>query len=254
MTNEELAIRIQAGEIECLTLLWEQVERFVIKKATQLAPLLANRGDMDLEDLIQTGYIAVANAAAAYNPESGSFLTLLAYHLKTQFAEATHYRSERQQRETNTVVFSLNQDLLDAEQITLEETIPDPGAAADLEEVEDDIFRAQLQAEMQDILHNMPSDMQELVRRRYWEGESLADIAAAQDKTLSRVWQLERNAINELRKPKYTKRLKPYFNFDYYRGAGLSTFKETGLSIQERYLIKNDQKTHSDLPPSGGNF
>ena len=33
MTNEEIAVRIQAGETELLPVLWEQVERFVSQMA-----------------------------------------------------------------------------------------------------------------------------------------------------------------------------------------------------------------------------
>ena len=97
MTNEELAVQIQAGEREQLPELWEQVHRLL---ALMFRRLLSQSPDnhtravsagITLEDLEQEGYFALLEAVDAYDPTSGyKFTAYLKYPVMKRFSLFTH--------------------------------------------------------------------------------------------------------------------------------------------------------------------
>ncbi len=78
MTNEQLVIRIRAGEDVSgnMLQLWQQVKAFIHTMAMRY------QGMADLEDLEQEGYLALYPAIDGYDPEKGVlFLTYAEYHI-----------------------------------------------------------------------------------------------------------------------------------------------------------------------------
>lgn len=78
MTNEQLVIRIKAGEdvSENMLQLWQRVKSFI--------HVLARRyqGMAELDDLEQEGYLALYPAIGGYDPQKGvKFLTYAEYHI-----------------------------------------------------------------------------------------------------------------------------------------------------------------------------
>ena len=65
MTNEELVRHIQAGEEEYMLQLWQQVRAFIHSIAVKY------RGCAEIEDLEQEGFLALYDAVAGYDPDSG---------------------------------------------------------------------------------------------------------------------------------------------------------------------------------------
>ncbi|MEY8356975.1 sigma-70 family RNA polymerase sigma factor [Lachnospiraceae bacterium 54-53] len=79
MTNEELVIRIKAGidPAENMLALYEQVKAFIHSVAWK------HRGQEEVEDLEQEGYLALYDAIDGYDPEAGcKFLTYAEYWIK----------------------------------------------------------------------------------------------------------------------------------------------------------------------------
>lgn len=78
MTNEQLAIRIKAGENveENMELLYEQTKNFIRSIAWQY------RAHEELEDLLQEGALALYDAVEGYEPQGNTFLSYAAYHIK----------------------------------------------------------------------------------------------------------------------------------------------------------------------------
>lgn len=68
-------------------------------------------------------------------------------------------------------------------------------------------------------------------------------ISQEQNVTRERVRQLEYKGIKEMRRPQNKNRLKPFIEFDYFGGTGLTTFRQTGMSVQERYLVRKEKST-----------
>ena len=79
MTNEQLVLRIQAGEDEAENMLqlWEQNQRFIWSIAVKFS------GYAEMDDLKQEGYIALCNAVRHYDPDQGStFIHYAAFWIK----------------------------------------------------------------------------------------------------------------------------------------------------------------------------
>ena len=96
MSNEELAARIQAGEQELLPQLWAQVRRFVCKMAHRRYFATNGLGGVELDDLIQSGFLAVVQAVEYFKPDGEyKFLTYLDVCLKNAFASAGGYRANK---------------------------------------------------------------------------------------------------------------------------------------------------------------
>lgn len=78
-TNEELVLSIQAGENqkEIMLQLWKQNKGFIAKLAQKY------QGYVDVEDLIQEGYIALYKAVEYYNQDEGiPFINYAAFWIK----------------------------------------------------------------------------------------------------------------------------------------------------------------------------
>lgn len=241
MSNEELVAVIQSGATERVRELWEQVERLVKWKANQIMTALDLRGSpcgVEFDDLVQSGYLAMVAAVDSYRPDKGAFTTWLIYHLKTAFAEATGYRTKSGQNEPLNNSFSLDKTIDDeADGATFGEFIPDPKATAIILSIEERLWREQLHEALEAALAELPEQSADVLRLRHYQGLSLADVGEIRGTTAERIRQMENKAIRQLRKPSIACHLRPFYDFDFYCGSGLGSFQRTGMSIQERYLV-----------------
>ena len=242
MSNEELVTVIQGGE-DRMGELWQQVERLVSWKANRIMTALNGRGGVEFDDLYQSGYPAMVAAVDSYKPEVGAFSTWFMLHLKTAFAEATGYRSNRQQRDPIHNAVSLDTPLTDdADSGDLMDVVADPAGAGRMEAVEEVIYRQQLHDALEEALEAIPEECGTVLRQRYYEGRTLSDLAEAQGVSMEMVRKRERDALRRLRSPKTACRLRPFYDFDFYCGTGLGAFRHTGMSIQERYLVIEEER------------
>lgn len=242
MSNEELVAEIQAGATERMGELWEQVAGLVKWKAKHIMSALDLRGNpcgVEFEDLYQSGYIAMVEAVHYYNPESGiAFSTCLINRLKTVFAEATGYRTQRGRNEPLNTAFSLDKPLADESDGSLfGDFIPDPKAAATMLSIEERLWQEQLQEALEAALASLPEKYADVLRLRYYQGLTLAEVGEIRGTAAERIRQMENKAIRQLQKPSIACHLRPFYDFDFYCGTGLGAFQHTGMSIQERYLV-----------------
>lgn len=246
MSNEELVAVIQAGAEERMGELWEQVKGLVAWKARHIMTALDLRGSpcgVELEDLMQSGYIAMVEAVHYYTPESGAaFSMCLINRLKTVFAEATGYRTKRGQNEPLNNSFSLDKTVDDESDGTpFGEFVPDPKAAATMLSIEEKLWREQLHEALEAALAALPEQSAEVLLLRHYQGLTLADVGQIRGTTPERIRQMENKAIRQLRKPSIACHLRPFYDFDFYCGTGLGAFQHTGMSIQERYLVLEEE-------------
>ena len=242
MSNEELVAAIQSGE-DRMGELWAQVEKLVMWKAHRVMTALDGRGGVEFDDLYQSGYPALVAAVDSYKPEHGLFSTWFMLHLKTAFADATGYRSKKQQQDPIHRATSLDMPLTDeTDSDDLMAITPDPVGMNGLEAAEEAIYRQQLHDALEAALDAIPEDCGEILRQRYYEGRTLADLAEVHGVTPERVRKKEYEAIRHLRRPKAACHLRPFYDFDFYCGTGLGAFQHTGMSIQERYLVIEEER------------
>ena len=247
MSNEELAKAIQEGNTDLLPVLWEQVERLVYWKANRVSRCLEGRGDVDKEDLVQAGFLAVVGAAETYKPENGAFSTWLFYYMRREFGRATGYQAGRKMDPAANAC-SLNLKLSDDDENSAEmmDLISDPRAGADMNAVEDHIFSCELHRTVEDLLRSLPDDQRRTLHLRYYDGMTYREAGEVCGQDAEEIRKLENKAMRTLRRPENAKHLKPYIDFDYFCGTGLGSFQHTGLSVQERYMITQENAMAAD--------
>lgn len=238
MSNEELVVRIQNGEADLMPVLWAQVEKFVCWRADRLWMALEGRADMELEDLYQCGYIALVEAVATYTPGSGSFSTWLAVYLKKEFVEATGYRTVRERMDPCKHAVSLSRPVGDnSDGLELADTVEDKSCQAAFDTLEEKMWRQQLHEITEEILADLPEAQEALLRGRFYEEKTLGKLADELGISPENVRIRIYKALETVRKSKQAKELLSFYDFDYYRETGLSSFRRTGASVQEIYMM-----------------
>lgn len=236
MSNEELAAAVQAGDREKLLPLWEQVERFISQQAGRRFRALGGFGGVTAEDLYQSGFLALVAAVDSFDPAAGmSFIGWLALALKTAFAEAAGYR----RRDPLNAAADLDAPISGADGLAVADTIEDPGAAQGFEEAERGIWLGQLHEALEWALQGLPEGQADVLRRRFYQRQTLSEISATDGVSLERVRQRETKALRAMRHPRITRQLRPFVT-PYYTGTGLAAFRRGG-SQPERLAIWREE-------------
>lgn len=238
MTNEELAIAIRNGNGSLAETLWKQVKGFVWKQAKRWALAWQGRKDFDIEDLVQSGYIAMIEAVQGFEPQSGSFLTLLNFCLLTEFSKVVGCRTKAQLQEPLNEAYSLDEPIKgkeDSDQFrTLADTIEteEPG----FEAIEEDDFRTHLAKAVRDAVAALPDQQRRTIEAHFLNGQSYKEIAEVLNVSQSRIGQVSKDGIKALRSGQHAPELSYYLYGDrnYYRRTGFTAWKQTRSSAVER--------------------
>ena len=199
---------------------------------------------VEFEDLCQSGYLAMVEAVESYDPAAGGmFSTWFMYHLKTAFAVATGYRTQKGRKEPLNNYLSLDTTLTDdADSDDLMDVVADPAGLQWRESLEESMWRKQLQEAVGAALSTVPEQYREILRLRYWEDMTLEDVGDLRGISKERVRQMENKGIRILRQPKTASQLYSFCDFDFYGGTGLGAFRYGGMSVQERYLVVEEER------------
>lgn len=236
MTNEELAAAVQAGDREKLLPLWEQVERFVAMQAGRRFRALGGFGGATEEDLYQSGFLALVAAVDSFNPAAGmSFIGWLALALKTAFAEAAGYR----RRDPLNNALGLNAPVPGTDDLAVADTVEDPEAAHGFEEAEREIWLGQLREALKAALETLPEIQADTLRRRFYLGQTLAEIGAQRMEAPETVRQQEAKALRALRRPGIMRPLRE-FAPSCYAGTGLAAFRRRGSQPEHLVILREE--------------
>lgn len=241
MSNEDLVLAIQNGE-DRMEELWQQTERLVRWKAKRIMTTLNGRGGVEFDDLYQSGYPALVEAVRTYRSEHGSFATWYMFFLKTAFAETGGYRTKAAHNEPLNRSFSLDAPISEDDDGTMIELIADPAGQQGQDNVEESLWHQQLHQAVETVFKELPPQYREVMEKRYFEGLSRDEVAEDLKVSSERIRQIEQKGIRILRKPGVVCHLKPFYEFDYYCGTGLSTYRRKGLSVQEQYMIIREEQ------------
>lgn len=285
MTNEQLVLRIQAGEnvAENMEQLYLQVKAFIHTIAWKY------RDSGEMEDLEQEGYLALYSAVDGYDPAAGAnFLTYAAYHIRQRMQRylqnngsclrlpvhcleslrryqrfCSNYRREHgceppERLSAAHLGLSLEQlenvkknaCLVNLSSLDSPVTGIDGGEDATLgeltasaENLEEDVLeriqQEQLRAVLWDCVDNLEGQQPEVIRMRYQENMTREQVGQCFGMTPEAARQTEAKALRELRKPRNSDRLRPYFEEERIRSMGLSgtgvgAFERTWTSATER--------------------
>lgn len=239
-----LVTAIQAGDTERLADLWEQVKRFVSMMANNRILLLGKAASVEFDDLYNSGFIAVARAAKSFDASTGySFISYLALHLKTAFAEAMGTRGDKQKRDPLHRATSIFSPLpyCDDEDLTYEDITADSKNQYDL--VEERLFTEQLHKALDQAISTLPSSEQIIIQSHYFEDKDFNTIASESNTSAEEVRNLNQDALRRLRKREAMNILHPYIEerTNYYMSVGPKEYQNTRTSAVEKITIIREQ-------------
>lgn len=237
MSNEEMVAMIQKGNNSLMLQLWENIYALVCKYANRFYTALEGRRGITIDDLKQTAYLALVDAVDSYKPGVAAFSTWYVIYLRKHFQEAAGLHGERKKNEPMDTATSLDTPLLDGEDITLADVVEDTEAACTLQSVEDRIWLDQLREVLGDMMMDMPEAYADTLYRRFWKDQTYSKAAEELGIAGQSVKLREYKGLQYLRQPKNRNKLRPFYDFNFYRGTGLGAYKQSGNSVQERYVI-----------------
>ena len=230
MTNEQLVIRIKAGEdvADHMEQLYSQVRRFIHVMARKF------HVEEELEDLEQEGYLALYDAIDGYDPDHGvKFLTYAEYWIRQRMQRYLQVNGSCMRLPVHCPVKGLD----GGEDATVGELVADP---ADLEaDVLDQVQHEQLCSVLWECVDSLEGRQPEVIRKRYQEGLTMAAIGADCGVTTETIRQMERKALRALRGGRNRKKLLPFMEI-YGRaltGNGVGRFNRTWTSSTERVAL-----------------
>ncbi len=243
MSNEELVKLIQKGERELLSELWEGVRGYIAKTARSYMVCYDGRYGVELDDLIQSGFIAMVNAAESYTPGDAKFLTWFTYHLKTAFAEAANRRTLGQKQNPLHSASSLYEPVDEEGDLLLIDTIPGDDA---FEEVEAKIYRQQLRADLEAILSTIPAQNADVLRQHFFEAKELTEIAKSEGVSTETISARKRRGLQNIRckiRTEQGAKLRSYIEerTNYYSGMGYMAFLYSQTSPIEQTVLKRQR-------------
>ena len=115
-----------------------------------------------------------------------------------------------------------------------------------IDDIIERIHREELHSAIEKELEEIPEREATVIRKRYFEGMTLKEAGKHIGVTPERVRQLEARALRKLRRPQAARRLNVYFTDGGaysagLRGTGLTSFKNSQSSSQERAIIRLEE-------------
>lgn len=208
MTNEELAVQIQAGEKELLIVLWKQIERLIIVMAKRYARREGIPAFIDVEDFKQCGYFAMLKAIEAFKAENGyKFTTYLKYAMINAARDMLGLRSGK--RRVSGITVSLNDHIGDEEDAELQDLVPD-----DSVKIGEDLEREEIKQAIWEEIEKLPQDQAYIVVQHWFKNKTYTDIAAKMGVSHFDVMKIVRRALQRMGR---SRRLYAVFCI-YYNG------------------------------------
>lgn len=245
-TNEELALRVKAGDNEAVAALWEQTKKLAYQFSNRFysrsMASCASAG-VTLEDVKQECFLVVLDAARAFDEAKGfKFTSYISFHAKNRFNALIGIRGSTAKCPLN-CADSLDQLIPGTEDVTIADSIPDESASQAFENAEQEMYCQQLRGAMEQALGTLDEQQEETIRSRYYQGMTLEAIAQQDGTTREQVRQLVAKGLRGLRKPSCARTLRPFL-VEYgraYQGTGFNSWKDRG-SVEERLVERAERR------------
>ena len=239
MTNEALALAIQGGQ-DLYGELWEQTKRLIYQLVCSIYNKqrgACQRAGVELEDLLQCGFLALRDAVQAYDPKTGyKLLSFIQYPLKNHINALLGRRGKADPLNGSA---SLDEPIEGAEDLTLADSIEDDGAGEAFEGIIDREYNRELHKALFECLNSLDGQQRRCIVGRYFDGMTLAEIGVRENISPERARQLQAKSLRTLRRPEHTKRLKGFMDeiieSKAYQGTGFESWKAKG-SVEERLV------------------
>lgn len=246
MTNEELAVRIQAGEQNLMGELWEQNIGLFYLKANSLYTRLRERCDasgVEFDDLLQTCYFALCDAVQAYKADGEyNVMSYIKFPLKNHFRSLLGIRTSKRDalNESN----SLDEPIGDDGDTTRLEMLTDPNSGEPYEAVVDNVFQSELRDTLEKSISKLSERRAAVVHSRYFEGKTFEEVAVEMNVSGQMIQHLERESFYKMRRDRDLQVFHDEVLSRWaYKGTGFRAFKENGISSVERAVIEAEEVT-----------
>lgn len=251
-TNAALAALAATGNSFALGQLWEinkgLLHRLFWQWYAKNQPI-ADAAGLTFEDFEQEGFFVVERCAKAYDPDKGSFSTLLGFYVQSQINSMTcgeHSRTVEDESGRRITIAadplnrcqSLDQhvDESDEGSATLGDLTADPAAAQAFESVDDDLYTQELHAALEEALHKLTAQQEEVIRRRYYAGQTLQEAGEQIGLSHNRVRQIEVSAFRKLSGLSSLQRWHDeIISTRAWQGTGYGAWKSGG-SVEEKTI------------------
>lgn len=226
-TNAALAALAATGNSYALGQLWELNKGLLRSMFWKWYPAHKAQADahgLTADDFEQEGFFAVQHAAQTYDPAQGAFTTWLTAAM------------QRQIQRTLTNGHARNVTGEDGGSATLGDLQEDPAAAAELDAVEDEVFREQLHSALEEALAKLTDREADILRRRYYQQQPLREVGEAYGVAWSRAQQVEKAAMRKLRRnPALCRFHDEVIQHHAYRRTGFVSWQHSG-SVEEHLI------------------
>lgn len=221
-SQTECALSVKHGNKDRILELWELLQPFTNNYIRRY--LKGSERLYSAEDLKQEAYIAMVEAVELWQPERGQFLNVYAWRIKR------HARGMRNESDAAFNAVSLDKPMTGETEDRRVNFLPD--TSDDMGDAEQREYYRECAAIIDDICSTqMTPNQQEVIKRRYYDRQTYAQIGERIGLSVQRCRCLEFEALRICRRPRNLKRLEVYAG--QYKGVGVRSFRERQASSVE---------------------
>lgn len=258
---DEIVLQIQAGHTELYADLWEQKWRLIKKWAREYYNYLTlktgisfgtefedeNNKRRNTDDFLQAGFFGLVDAVKHYDPEKGSFNTLLKWYIRQAFQQEITGRTRRRILEPIKWSDSLDIPIFDDSEETYADFVPD--TRDDVSEADERIYQEQLHNALEKALDTLPEKQAAAIRSEFWEGRTLQQTADLIGVSLEQVRQFRESGLHRIRYSSSRRQLEQFVDLktNFYIHNGL---RPTENNVVQREHMRTDYKIrvlHTDF-------
>lgn len=251
-TNAALAALAVTSNSYALGQLWELNKGLLRSMFWKWYPAHKAQADdhgLTADDFEQEGFFAVQHAAQTYDPAQGAFTTWLTAAMQRQIQRTLTNGHARNVTGEDGKLHTTSADPLnhctsldvplddeDGGAATLGDLQEDTTAAAELDAVEDEVFREQLHSALEEALAKLTDREADVLRRRYYQQQPLREVGEAYGVAWSRAQQVEKAAMRKLRRnPALCRFHDEVIQHHAYRGTSFGSWQYSG-SVEEHLV------------------
>lgn len=244
MTQEQLAVRAQSGDLEALYQLWEDYHNLLLSLVWKFyrthGKESCSRHGVVWEDLKQEAFLALADAVRYFKPDRP--IPFNAYLNRTAENRFQACMGIRQNRPENPLNDSLSMDTPakgpeGEDEDPLGDFLSDPKAEAALEQVDTLQAQAWLHELLENCLEKLTPVQEAVLRRRFYLQQTRPETAQALHITPAQVRKEEEKALRVLRgTPSLQQRKEEALEAAAYQGTGWYSWYYDRGSVEERLV------------------
>lgn len=241
MTNEELAMRIQAGDSACVERLWNNIHKLMHRIAGSIYKQRQERctaAGVTQDDILQECFFVMLRAVDAYNPDAGyAFNSYIKYHLKNVINGLLGFRTAGQRYAPLNTCTSLEVDIAGEgdEGLRLEDMLEDPEGAEPFEAVEQSL----MYEELYKAVNALPDQKRQIILYHFLRDIPLKDCAQLLGMhTIGNAFRIKQEALRALRQDPRLWSMAEYYSSGL-KHTSLAFFRDTGTSSVEAAAIKH---------------